>query len=52
MAKEVSCPEGSCGFMVRADDEHELTEIVQEHAREKHGENFSDDQVRGLMQDA
>lgn len=52
MAQEVTCPIGSCGFSVRAEDKHELTEMVQEHAREKHGEEYTEDQVSDLMQQA
>lgn len=50
MAQEVTCPDGSCSFRVRADDEHELIDIVQEHARKVHDQEFTDEQVTDLMQ--
>ena len=50
MAKKVECPDGSCDFRIRANDDHEIHEIVKEHAREKHGETYTDDQVSELIQ--
>lgn len=50
MAMEVTCPDTSCDFTIRANDEHELREIVKEHAQEKHGETYTDDQISELMQ--
>lgn len=49
---EVNCPDTSCDFTIRANDEAELRGIVKEHAREKHGETYTDDQISELMRSA
>lgn len=46
--KSVSCPP-ECGFMVRSHDEKELTAMVKTHAREMHGKELTDAQVKEMM---
>ena len=49
--KSVSCaPE--CGFMARTQDEKELIEIVKAHAKQMHGKELTDAQVREMMKTA
>jgi len=47
MRKVVRC---SCGVEVRAEDERELIERVQAHAREAHGVSISDEQVLAMAE--
>jgi predicted small metal-binding protein len=47
MAKVVRC---TCGVEMRDADEGELIERVQEHAREAHDLDLSDEQVRAMME--
>jgi len=46
--KSVSCaPE--CGFMARTHDEKELIAIVKAHAKQMHGKELTDAQVKEMM---
>jgi predicted small metal-binding protein len=49
MAKEIVCREAGydCDFMIRSENEDELVEFVREHARETHGTEMSESDVRG-----
>ncbi|WP_336024386.1 DUF1059 domain-containing protein [Halobellus salinisoli] len=49
MAKEISCREAGydCDFMIRSEDENQLIEFVQEHARETHDTQMSPTDIRG-----
>lgn len=49
MAKEISCRDAGydCDFMIRSEDEDQLVEFVQEHARETHDTEMSASDVRG-----
>lgn len=51
MAKEVVCRDAGydCDFVIRSENESELIEMVQEHARETHDTEMSSDDVRGAM---
>ncbi|MFC7044216.1 DUF1059 domain-containing protein [Halobacteriaceae archaeon GCM10025711] len=37
MAKEFTCTADGCNFSVRANEEDEVVEHVQEHAQKQHG---------------
>lgn len=52
MVKEVVCADSGydCDFIVRSENETELVEFVQEHARETHDTEMSEDDVRSAMQ--
>jgi predicted small metal-binding protein len=47
MTKIVRC---LCGFELRDTDEARLIARMQQHAREAHGLELSDEQVRALME--
>lgn len=49
MAKEIVCQEAGydCDFMIRSENEEELIEFVQEHARSTHDTEMSADDIRG-----
>ena len=51
MVHEVICAEAGmdCSFEVRSEDEDELVEIVQFHARESHGSEIQRIEVEDLM---
>jgi predicted small metal-binding protein len=38
-----------CGFIVQSHDEKEVLEIARKHAKEKHHENVTDQQLRSMM---
>ena len=46
--KSVTCPP-ECGFMARSHDETELIAIVKAHAKQMHGKELTDAQVREMM---
>lgn len=50
MTKEISCREAGydCDFMMRSENEDELIEFVQEHARETHDMEMSASDIRGV----
>jgi predicted small metal-binding protein len=52
MVKEVVCANSGydCDFVIRSENEAELVEFVQEHARETHDTEMSAEDVRGAMQ--
>lgn len=45
MKKEIECP---CGYTIRADDEDELVEKAQQHAKESHEMELSSDQALSM----
>ena len=47
MSKVVRC---SCGVEMRAQDEGELIRQVQQHARDVHDVELSEEQVRAMME--
>lgn len=49
MVKEISCREAGydCDFQIRSENEEELIEFVQQHARETHDTDMSVSDVRG-----
>ena len=52
MAYQFECPQQGCEFMVRANDEDEVVDVAQEHARDKHGMSMSRDDIQGNVQQA
>ena len=52
MAKELSCRDAGydCDFMIRSENEEELIQFVQEHARDIHDTEMSAADVRGVWQ--
>lgn len=49
--KTVSC-DPTCGFRVTSHDEAELIDIVKTHAKKMHGQDLTDDDVKGMMKEA
>lgn len=49
MAKEVACREAGydCDFVIRSENEDELVEFVQQHAKNTHDTEMSRDDVMG-----
>ena len=52
MANQFECPENGCDFMVRADDEREIIDMVERHAQNKHGMSMDESDIRDQMQSA
>lgn len=50
MAQEFECTQQDCDFMVRANDEDEVINMVQEHAQEKHGMSMDRMDVQGAIE--
>ncbi|MFB6171416.1 MAG: DUF1059 domain-containing protein [Haloarculaceae archaeon] len=52
MAKQLSCQDAGidCEFMIRSEDESELIEMVQQHARDVHDMEMSQSDVQDLIQ--
>ncbi|MFH5799580.1 DUF1059 domain-containing protein [Haladaptatus sp. DYF46] len=50
MAQQFECTQQDCEFMVRANDEQEIVDMVQEHAREKHGMSMDRNDVQGAIE--
>ena len=50
MAHQFECTQQDCDFMVRASDENEVVDMVQEHAREKHGMAMDRSDVENAIQ--
>ncbi|MHB9287070.1 DUF1059 domain-containing protein [Halobacteriales archaeon Cl-PHB] len=48
---QFECGAPDCEFLVRANDEAEVVDIVQRHAREKHDRQVDDDHVRQRMEE-
>jgi predicted small metal-binding protein len=48
MLKSVTCPP-ECGFMARSHDEKELIAIVKAHAKQAHGKELTDAQIKEMM---
>jgi len=46
--KSISCPP-ECGFMARSHDEKELIEIVKAHAKQMHGKDVTDAQLKEMI---
>jgi predicted small metal-binding protein len=44
MTKEMSCSD--CSFMIRSENDDELIEFVQKHAREAHDTDMAADDIR------
>lgn len=51
MTYEVNCAERD-GFVIRSEDENEAMEMIKRHAREKHDMELSDEDARGMMEEA
>ena len=51
MAKQVSCAEAGmdCEFMIRSENEPELIDFVQQHARDVHDTEMSRSDIENLM---
>lgn len=49
MAYEATCQESGCDFMVRANDRDEVVEMLQEHAREVHGMDVSEQDAQSMV---
>lgn len=51
MAKQVTCRDGGydCDFMIRSEDEDQLIQMVQQHAKETHDSELSRSDVQGLV---
>lgn len=54
MAKKVVCREAGhdCDFEIASENEDELGDFVQIHSRSVHDESVSEDDVRGMVQNA
>ncbi|MFC7134158.1 MULTISPECIES: DUF1059 domain-containing protein [Salinibaculum] len=54
MALEVRCRDAGmdCDFMVRSENESELIEFVQQHARDAHGMDIRRADVRDMLTEA
>lgn len=50
MAYEIVCADAGydCDFMIRSEDEEEIVQFVQEHARNVHGDELSESDVEGI----
>ena len=46
--KSISCPP-ECGFMARSHDEKELIAIVKAHAKQAHGKELTDAQIKEMI---
>lgn len=46
--KSISCPP-ECGFMARSHDEKELIQIVKSHAKQIHGKDIPDAQLKEMV---
>ena len=51
MVKELSCRSAGydCDFMIRSENEDQLIEMVQQHAKETHDMDMSPADVRDLL---
>jgi predicted small metal-binding protein len=49
--KKIEC-DPKCGFTVQSHDEKEVIEIAKKHAKEKHGMNATDQQLKDMMKSA
>lgn len=49
MAKEVACRDAGydCDFMIRSENDDELVEMVQQHARDTHDTEMSKSDIQG-----
>ena len=45
--KSLRCP---CGFEVRSRDEDEIVRMAQQHAKQIHGQDLSEEQARSLIE--
>ena len=52
MTRQFECPQDGCEFMVRANDEDEVVDIVERHAQERHGMSMDESDIRSEMQSA
>lgn len=55
MVKELACADAGyddCSFMIRDENEDELVEIVQMHAKGSHDTDLDRTDVEGLMHEA
>ena len=48
MAHQYSC--GACEFQVRSEDQDEIVDLVQTHAKDMHDMDYSSDQIRDGIQ--
>ncbi len=44
--QKVDCP---CGFSVQSHDANEVLEIIKKHAKQSHGHEFTDGEIRQAM---
>ncbi|SIR51543.1 Predicted small metal-binding protein [Haladaptatus litoreus] len=49
MAQQFECTQQDCDFMVRANDENEVIEMVQEHAQNRHGMSMDRNDIEGAI---
>lgn len=54
MAQEIACRDAGydCDFMIRSENEDELIEFVQEHAKNTHDVDMSAADIRGAWKTA
>ncbi|WP_158058670.1 DUF1059 domain-containing protein [Halorussus halophilus] len=52
MAHQFECTQQDCEFMVRANDENEVVDMVREHAQNKHGMSMDRGDIQNAMQQA
>jgi predicted small metal-binding protein len=54
MAKEIACRDAGydCDFMIRDENESELIEFIQTHAKEAHDTDMSPSDIRGVWKTA
>ena len=50
MAREIACRDAGfdCDFMIRSENEDELVEFVQEHARNTHDTELARSDIEGI----
>ncbi len=44
--QKVECP---CGFVVQSHDEGEIVDLIRTHAKQAHGHEFSESEIRQAM---
>jgi predicted small metal-binding protein len=50
MAREASCPESDCGFVIRSNDDEEVREMIEKHATDAHDTSLSSSDVQDLIE--
>lgn len=49
MAREATCPQSGCGFMVRSNEDAEVREMIEKHATDTHDMSLSSSDVSDLI---